>query len=283
MSFLLHKDNFDRMKLSGGRLSRWLEARSAQLDKELGVAKDPGISIVIRTRNDGRHIERLFADIKAQIFGGAIQIIVVDTESRDQTVSYAKSQGAKVISLLQKDFSYPLALNLGFREARHEWVVTLVGHSSLCNRLMFRSLTYWASQENKLGGIYGLPLPNWNASFTERNESALWPWFWKGPRYIAKRSMGVMGANCSIVNRAVWERCGGYDERYAGGGEDVVLAQAMLDRGAVIVREPLCSVFHSHGLSFKDGVRQWQHWMEVGKMAQPFETKKVHDRRPDLR
>jgi GT2 family glycosyltransferase len=92
-----------------------------------------------------------------------------------------------------------------------------------------------------------------------------------------------MGANGSIFKRDVWERLGGFDERYGAGGEDRALAQSMLKHGIPIVREPLCSVFHSHGLDARNSLRQWIHWSEVGKKALPFETDKVHKRRPDLR
>jgi len=281
--YLLHSENLARIALMGGWIGRWLQTRTAQMAELTEGLPDPDVTILIRTRNDGEHIRRLFEDIKAQIFDGAVEIIVVDTSSRDDTATYAKSQGAKVISLTQAEFTYPRALNAGFRAAGNPWVVTLVGHSSLTNRLFLKSLTYWAHREKNLAGVYSLPLANWNASGWERLESTGHPSYWKAPHINRELSLGIMGANCSIVKRDAWQQLGGYDERYAGGGEDRALAKTMLDAGATIVREPLCSVYHSHGLNVKNSVRQWIHWSQVGKAASPFKTEQVHKRRPDLR
>ncbi len=283
MNYLLHDENFSRIILNGKRIEKWLQIRAQRLAILTKDIKDIDVSIVIRSRNDGRHIRRLLDDIQSQIFDGKVEIIVVDTSSKDDTVAYAKSQGAKVINIKQEEFTYPKALNVGFRAAKYPWVVTLVGHSSLSNRLFLRNISYWNSQDKKLGGIYCLPLANWNASMMERwLGDVLRPSIWKKPKEIKELSIGIMGANCSVVKRNSWKQLGGYDERYAGGGEDRELAERMLANSIHIIREPLCSVFHSHGLSVANSMRQWLHWSEVAKKAVPFETAKVHKRRPDL-
>lgn len=283
MKMLLHEENFERILVNGGRIKRWMQQRAEQIAQQSEGLNDPDVTIVIRTRNDGLHIKQLFEDINAQVFEGSVEIIVVDTESRDDTVAFARSQGAEVISLSQQDFSYPKALNLGFAAATHPWVMTLVGHSSLSSPFALKSLAYWINQESGLKGIYGLPLANWNASVWERLENIIGPRVWQRPRRMERLSIGIMGANCSIVSREAWQQLGGYDERYAAGGEDRIFAQSMLERGMLIIREPLCSVFHSHGLHLKDDIKQWLHWGEVAKEPALFDTEKVHNRRPDLR
>lgn len=283
MNYLLHDENFRRVLVNGKRIQTWLQNRAAYIDTAVIDDIDPDVSIIIRSRNDAEHIERLFADIKAQEFNGNIEVILVDTESRDGTVAYAKAQGAKLVSLSQVEFNYPKALNLGFEAASHPWVVTLVGHSSLSSRYFLKSLTYWSHREKNLAGIFGLPIANWNASAFERLENLIAPQVWHEPKVIDELVIGVMSANCSIVKHEAWKKLGGYDERFAGGGEDRVMAQSMLDHKMLIMREPLCSVFHSHGLSFKNSLRQWLHWGEVAKQPTPFKTTDVHNRRPDLR
>jgi rhamnosyltransferase len=158
-----------------------MQARAVQIAEDTKNLQDPNVSIVIRSRNDSAHIRRLFADIRAQIFTGSIEIIVVDTDSRDDTAEYARSQGAKVIHITQEQFTYPKALNLGFTAATHPWVLTVVGHASLSNRLFLRSLTYWSHHQKDLGGVYGLPLANWNATIWERIENIYAPTIWKQP------------------------------------------------------------------------------------------------------
>lgn len=283
MNFLLNTSNLDRIPLTGRLIRRQLSARSDRISDMTKTMTDPDISVVIRTRNDGAYIRQLISDIRSQEYDGQVEIIVVDTESTDDTVSYASSQGARVIPITQAEFNYPRALNAGFAAAKYPYVLTLVGHSHLASRMMFKSLTYW-SQHEKFAGMYGLPLANHNGSIWDRLGVAWLPIVLTRPYILRRYSGSMMAANCSFVKRDVWQKLGGYDERYAGGGEDVALARSMLAANLMIVREPLMTLFHSHGLNFMNSLKQALHWIRVGmKKPQGFDTQKVHARRPDLR
>lgn len=136
MNSTLHSANFARIPLVGAIMRRRLETRSRQIASLTAHLPDPNVSVVIRSRNDSAYIGQLLADIRAQDFRGRIEIILVDTASTDQTVALARTQGAKVISLTQAEFTYPRALNLGFEAATHPYVITLVGHSTLASRTL---------------------------------------------------------------------------------------------------------------------------------------------------
>lgn len=284
MDFLLHPENLDRIPIRGQRFKKQIVRRVKTIKTVTAGLPDPDITVVIRTKNDMKHLERLFADIHAQEFTGAVEIIVVDTNSTDGTPEFARAQGAHVITLSQEAFTYPRALNLGFEAATHPYVVTLVGHSSFSNRYMFKALAQHM-QDEKFGGYCSFPLPNWNARWPEILGVALWPQaVWSRVKKVKKSHGGLLAANCSIVSHAAWKRLGGYDERYAGGGEDTALARAMIAAGYSIYIEPACTVYHSHGLGFLNAARQMLHWAQVaGTKPQTFNTDKVHARRPDLR
>jgi cellulose synthase/poly-beta-1,6-N-acetylglucosamine synthase-like glycosyltransferase len=189
-----------------------------------------------------------------------------------------------VLSIRQSDFTYPKALNMGFAAARYDYVMSLVGHSTLSSTYMLKSLTRWCGTGN-LGGVYGLPLPAENASVTERISGAMWLL----PRMVKPLAMkqsrpGLLGANTSIVSRKAWKQLGGYDERYAGGGEDTALGRSMIAAGMTVVYDPICSVFHSHGLGPIDMLRQIKHWNAVAAdRPQTFDASRLLARRPDLR
>ncbi len=284
MDLLLHSENLSLIPLRGRRLKKQLLRRITAVQAATKNLKDPDMSVVIRTRNDRKYIKQLFEDINAQVFTGKVEIIVVDTESTDGTPEFAREHGAKVIAITQKAFTYPKALNLGFQAAKYPYVAVLVGHSSLTNKYMFRTLTLHA-QDEKFAGMGSFPLPNWNASWSDRIGAMLWPEpIWSRVTDIKKSRGGMLSANCSIVKRQVWQDLGGYDERYAGGGEDTALGRSMLEHGYKVFMEPACTMYHSHGLSFWNTIRQLVHWSQVaGTKPQRFETQKVHARRPDLR
>ena len=283
VDFLLHPENLSRIPFLGGWFARRLEAQARAMTARAKDLPDPNVSVVIRAKNDEAYAEGWFADLAAQDFSGDIEVIVVDTSSTDRTAEIARAHGAKVITITQDEFTYPRALNIGFRAAKHPYVLTLVGHSNLMNRATLKALTYWCRQKD-FAGVYGFSLPNTNASLWERLGSMIiLPPFTRREKVMRKSAGGLLGANASIVKRDVWGRLGGYDERYAGGGEDTALGRSMIEAGLLVAYEPLCMVFHSHGLGFGNLVRQMAHWAQVARpQPQAFDTVKLHRRRPDL-
>lgn len=278
---ILHPEIFDRLPIIGPRLRDELADRAQEVaDANLG--EDPDISVVIRTRNNTGRIEALFADIAAQKFAGKVQIVVVDTESNDGTIRAAKLNGAEVVNIAQADFSYPRALNLGFKAAAYPYVLSLVGHSSLSNDQTFRAITR-RCREVGFGGAYGLPLSDANASWTERLAFGVRQLrYLRGAVRIIKDKPGMLGANTSVISKAAWSALGGFDETFAAGGEDSELARKMLAAHMKIVRDPVLSLHHSHGLGPVNSLRQARHWVEVYRNARGFDGQRVARRRPDL-
>jgi GT2 family glycosyltransferase len=277
MDDLLHPD------LTNRQVRRILLRQIARMRQETAGKSDPNISIVIRTKNDIAYIKTLLADIAAQDYTGKTEVILVDTASTDGTAEYARAHGAKVITISQKDFTYPKALNLGFRAARYPYVATLVGHSAFPTRWFLRSLTRWYDTGKIFGGVYNGYLPNWNATRSERAIGNLW-FMTAGWRswVLRKPIAGMLGANSAIVSRDAWKRLGEFDESYAAGGEDSALAKRMLAEDMLVVRESLCCVMHSHSLGLLDNFRQVRDWMRMAKPL-PFDAEALHRRRPDLR
>jgi len=284
MDLLLHTENFRLVPFRGRRLKKQILRRLTAVERDAKGLKDPNISVLIRTRNDRKYIEQLFNDIEAQLFDGKVEVIVVDTESTDGTVEFARAKGAKIITITQQEFTYPKALNLGFKAAKYPYVAVLVGHSNLVHRLLFQAVTVHA-QDEKFGGMGSLPFPNWNASWSDRIGAALWPEpVWSKNRLLKKSRGGMLSANCSVVSRKAWQALGGYDERYAGGGEDTALGRSMMQAGYKVYMDPAGTVYHSHGLSFLNSLKQMLHWSQVaGTRPQVFDAQKIHARRPDLR
>lgn len=281
---LLHAEPIVTIPFTGRVIAKNLQSRAAEIVQLATGIEEPPVSIVIRTRNNRQYIKSLMEDIKHQVYSAPVEVILVDTESSDHTVSIAKQYGAEVVTIKQADFTYPKALNLGFGTAKHPYVMSLVGHSNLSNIYTLKSLAYWSNQDG-FGGMFCTPLVNYNASWVERFTLGVG----LSKRYrLAKyeepdsTTMGILGANGAIVKRSVWKEMGGFDEAYAGGGEDAALGHKMMANGYSVVREPLCAVLHSHGLGLIDSAKQMKHWMSLAKPT-PFEASKIFKRRPDLR
>src|SRR6266702_1969768 len=138
MNFLLHAENFARIPIVGGWFARKLQTQAQTLAGQTKGLPDLDISVVIRAKNDEAYAAQWFEDLAAQDFSGDIEVIVVDTSSTDRTTEIARAHGAKIVTITQEELTYPHALNVGFRAATHPYVVMLVGHSNLMNRMMLK-------------------------------------------------------------------------------------------------------------------------------------------------
>ena len=84
------------------------------------------VSLVVRTHNEGRYLDRVLAAAKG--CGPVLtEIVVVDSGSDDATLDIAKAHGAKIVCIEKAEFSFGRSLNLGCAASRGEVVVFLSG------------------------------------------------------------------------------------------------------------------------------------------------------------
>ena len=84
-------------------------------------------SIIIRTLNESRHLEKLMKGIHDQNYQDW-EIILVDSGSSDGTLEIAEKYGAKIHHIPQKEFTFGRSLNLGCRVAEGKYLVFASGH-----------------------------------------------------------------------------------------------------------------------------------------------------------
>ena len=283
MDALLHGENLTRIPLLGQRMKRRLAQRINETRGAAAKQKDPGVSIVIRAKDNARQLEGLLQDVRAQNFAGKVEIIVVDTESRDDSVDVAQKFGAKVIPITQADFTYPKALNYGFQAATKPWVFSWVDHSALSSSYLLKVATRWNSDPH-VAGVWAYPLPNVNATRWELFGYLFWVWRGLPPAHSARKretGMGFLGANSLLIRRSVWQEVGGFDERFAAGGEDSALGNALLRAGYQVLYDPALSVYHSHGLGLVGSLRQFRYWQRVMRPT-TFDLAELRRYRSDL-
>jgi hypothetical protein len=287
MSTLLHPEYLDHPALNWRGIADNLNTRAEAVFREQAALarESEGLSVVIRTRNDGEYMPGLMEDILRceVVYQKPVEVIVVDTESSDRTLSIARSFGATVCGIEQADFTYPKALNMGFEAASFSRVLTLVGHSALSNTATFLAADLLASKES-YGGLYGWTLPNRNVTRSEKwatAVSAIPGSIARGAKEVDSPGLGSLAANCSIVSRDLWQAVGGYNEAFAAGGEDGELMRRGLQEGYRFGTEPALSVHHTHGLGPLKLLRQLRNWMTMAN-PRPFNPEELAKFRPDL-
>lgn len=100
----------------------------AKLSPEL-PADEPQISVIIRTRDEADSIGRCLALLAAQRGDDDVEVILVDSGSRDATTEIARDRGARVIAYESPEFSFGGALNAGAAEASGRLLVALSAHA----------------------------------------------------------------------------------------------------------------------------------------------------------
>src|SRR5215831_4190972 len=92
-------------------------------------APAPEVSVFIRVRNEAKALVEVLAGLRAQAAGLAMEVVVLDNESDDDTVAVAQRANARVFSLPREHFGYGRALNLGARLCRGDIMIMLSAHS----------------------------------------------------------------------------------------------------------------------------------------------------------
>jgi glycosyltransferase involved in cell wall biosynthesis len=202
--------------------------------------KPPGVSVIIRTKNEGAYLGQVLEALRNQDYANGMEIVVVDSGSTDDTTDIARRFGVRLIEMKPEAFTFGRALNIGSEAARGELLVNLSGHAIPVERDYLRHLTT-PLQEPQVWATFGrdVPLPDCCPSQARDIEE----WF---PDKWVDRSRFFSNAN-ACLRRLAWKEVP-FDEELTG-AEDAKWAQEVLATGAKIVYVPTAKVYHSHTCS----------------------------------
>ncbi|QJD30385.1 glycosyltransferase [Methylococcus geothermalis] len=92
----------------------------------------PLLSVIVIGRNEGERLSRCLASVRGMRDpGGPVEIIYVDSASRDDSVARARAFGAKVVEVNPERPSAALGRNAGWREAQAPYLLFLDGDTVL--------------------------------------------------------------------------------------------------------------------------------------------------------
>ncbi|MEK7134540.1 MAG: glycosyltransferase family A protein [Patescibacteria group bacterium] len=238
-------------------------------------------SIIIRTRNESRNIEKVLHMLQQQTYQD-FEIIIVDSGSTDDTLERAKKFDVKIFKILPEQFSYPYALNYGIeRSSATKYICILSAHSiPISDRWLERGTGDFLMQKN-IAGVYGnvRALPDgtlWDKLFY-RN---FFPLGQREQTIEQKTRMGILGFTNALIRKDLWQQRK-INEAYGYGGEDGEWAAYWIARGYVIIKDSAFTVYHSHYLNLFDWYRQIKHWRGTGKpgtfVRQTYRKDGAHD------
>jgi glycosyltransferase involved in cell wall biosynthesis len=197
-------------------------------------------SIVIRTHNHEKLLERLLKKIKSQKKFKDYEIVLVDSSSKDNTLNLAKKYGCRIINIAPKDFSHAYTFNLGAKKAKGEIIFYVSVDVIPKNNLWAHNLIKHFKNK-KIGGVFSrqIPIPNFN-TIEEFKMKKMFP---------EKEIPVVPFSNASgALRKSIWKKIK-YDEKIPFqyiGGEDQQLIIEGKKRGYKFIYEPTSIVYHSH-------------------------------------
>jgi glycosyltransferase involved in cell wall biosynthesis len=225
------------------------------------------ISIIIRTKNEERWITPCLMGVFKQDYKD-FEVILVDNESTDKTIEKALQFNiAKVITC--EDFRPGLALNMGIRESKGEYIVCLSGHCIPVNEKWLSNLIKNFNDE-EVAGVYGRQEPLAFTSDSDKRDLSI---IFGLDRRTQKKDSFFHNAN-SMLRRKLWEEKP-FDEALAN-IEDRVWAEKILHEGYKIVYDPMASVYHYHGIYHHENEERCSNIVRIFETLKPETRNNIH-------
>jgi GT2 family glycosyltransferase len=198
------------------------------------------VGVVIRTLNEAQHMARCLDTLRGQRGDHALDILVVDSGSSDDTLRIARERGARTIEIPPEEFHYSRTLNLGIEEVRGDIVLALSAHAIPVDDGWVRAMTT-PFDDPEVAGVTSRQVPWPGAPFREAHRLA--ETFGTEPRTYAAGQRDVLFSNAaSAIRRSVWRD----DPFTLAAAEDLEWAARVVEQGWKIVYAPDACVFHSH-------------------------------------
>ncbi|MGH3694695.1 MAG: glycosyltransferase [Pseudonocardiaceae bacterium] len=236
----------------------------------LRTSESPLLSIVVPVHGKWAYTRACLASIQAHRPAVPFEVLVVDDASPDRTAELVTaSPGVRLISS-ERNVGFVGACNLGASQARGSYLLllnndtevrrgaldALVGAADSDDRigLVGAMLVYPDGRLQESGGIIWADGSGWNYGRDQDPDAA---------EFQVRREVDYCSGAAILVRREVFERLGGFDQRYAPAYyEDTDLAFAIRAAGYRTIVEPRAVVVHhegvSHGTDVRSGVKGCQ-------------------------
>jgi rhamnosyltransferase len=218
------------------------------------------ISVVIPVKDGGADLVRCLNAIARQQVDEELEVVVVDSGSRDGSPDRARSLGARVHSIAPGEFQHGHARNLGARLARGETLVFTSQDAYAASDSWLANLVAPLRRDDTLAGAYGRQLAHADARPPERYFLD----FLYGPEPRVQRLEQVdelsfevtLFSNVnSALRRVVWAAFPFADD--IAMSEDQEWSRRVLLAGLGIAYEPEAAVYHSHTYSLASAMRRF--------------------------
>jgi rhamnosyltransferase len=217
------------------------------------------ISIVIPVKNGGADLVRCLEAIARQRTDEEVEVVVVDSGSRDGSATSAQSLGARVHSISAGEFHHGRTRNLGAQLATGDTLVFTSQDAYAASDSWLADLTA-PLRDERVAGAYGRQLPHHDARPPERYFLD----FLYGPEPRDQKleegedisfEVTLFSNVNSAIPRRVWEAYPFADDIVMS--EDQEWSRRVLRAGFGLAYAPSAAVHHSHAYSVLGAMRRF--------------------------
>lgn len=216
------------------------------------------ISVIIPTLNAEKELPALLEGLSAQT-ARPDEVIVIDSESGDRTVSIAEAAGARVMTVARKDFDHGKTRDTALQASSGEIVVFLTQDAVPADETFLENLIRPLGEE-KVAVATGRQLPKTDATPMEKLVRAF---NYPAESHIRSEEdvprMGIKAFFCSDVcaaySREIYQALGGFDHPLKT-NEDMFYAAKAIRGGYRVAYAADAKVFHSHNFTLKEQYRR---------------------------
>ena len=211
---------------------------------------NPFVSIIIRTKNEDFWIGKCLNEIFNQKYKN-FEVILVDNNSKDKTISIVKKNflKVKIINYKSKIFLPGKALNLGIKKSKGSLVAMISGHCIPKNENWLNNLVQNFKNSDVIA-CYGRQEPS---DISEPNDVRDLTYLFGLDKKIQIKDPFFHNAN-SMIRKSTWKK-NQFDETIKH-IEDRLWASLVLKNGKKIIYEPNSSVIHFHGVGHHGNLKR---------------------------
>lgn len=205
----------------------------------------PSVSVVIPVKDGARYLGRVLAAIHDQGDALDVELLAIDSGSRDGSVELARAAGAVVHEIPPEEFGHGRTRNLAMELAEGEIVCFLTQDAVPAPGWLAAHLAAF-ELDAKVGAVYGphLPWPDTSPMIARELDEFFASMAPDGEPVCHRAGDLPFLSNVNAsYSRECWEEIRFEDLAYA---EDQAFGRAMLDAGWVKAFHPAAAVWHAH-------------------------------------
>ena len=231
----------------------------------------PDVAVIIVSYNSAAHLGECLRSVFAHSARTRLEVLVLDNASSDDSAALVRTQFPAVKLLTPgRNLGFAAGVNLAARHATADYLLLLNPDTVLLDDAidaivkfarssprhgLYGARTFKPDGRVEPSSCWGLPTL-WSLAMFATGLSSVarrHPWF--DPESLGKwprdtvREVGIISGCCLLVARPVWEKLGGFDERFFMYGEDADLALRARQSGYRPVICPKARLIHEVGQS----------------------------------